>query len=426
MNEQTRELFSFINASPTAFHVVDNIKKMLINEGYSELFEHQPWHLLEGGKYFVIKNGSSIVAFKVPFKDKKSFSIVATHCDSPTFKLKTNADKKGGGDLGVISTECYGGAILNSWFDRPLSVAGRAIVCEDGQFSSRLFNIDRDFCIIPNVAIHFNREINNGFKIMPNVDTLPLYSMGEGSIEDEIKKAVDCDEILSTDSYLYLRQQGVEFGLNDEFIGAPKLDDLMCVFSSLKAFLYADESASIPVLAVFDNEEVGSETKQGAASTFFKDTLKKAAVSLNLDDGVLSQSFMVSADNAHAIHPNHPEYSDLQNAPKLNGGVVIKHNANQRYATDAVSAGVFKGICKKAGVPVQDYHNRADLPGGSTLGSIADTMLPVMTVDIGLPQLAMHSAFETAGAKDLSFLIDALTAFYSSTFYKNANDVVVE
>ena len=426
MNEQTRELFSFINASPTAFHVVDNIKKTLINEGYSELFEHQPWHLLEGGKYFVIKNGSSIVAFKVPFKDKKSFSIVATHCDSPTFKLKTNADKKGGGDLGVISTECYGGAILSSWFDRPLSIAGRAVVCENGQYSSCLFNIDRDFCIIPNVAIHFNREINNGFKIMPNVDTLPLYSMGESSIEDEIKKVVDCDEILSTDAYLYLRQQGVEFGLNDEFIGAPKLDDLMCVFSSLKAFLYADESASIPVLAVFDNEEVGSETKQGAASTFFKDTLKKAAVSLNLDDGVLSQSFMVSADNAHAIHPNHPEYSDLQNAPKLNGGVVIKHNANQRYATDAVSAGVFKGICKKAGVPVQDYHNRSDLPGGSTLGSIADTMFPVMTVDIGLPQLAMHSAFETAGAKDLAYLIDALTAFYSSTFYKDANDVVVE
>ena len=426
MNEQTRELFSFINASPTAFHVVDNIKKMLINEGYSELFEHQPWHLLEGGKYFVTKNGSSIVAFKVPFKNKKSFSIVATHCDSPTFKLKTNADKKGGGDSGVISTECYGGAILSSWFDRPLSIAGRAVVCENGQYSSRLFNIDRDFCIIPNVAIHFNREINNGFKIMPNVDTLPLYSMGEGSIEDEIKKVVDCDEILSTDAYLYLRQQGVEFGLNDEFIGAPKLDDLMCVFSSLKAFLYADESASIPVLAVFDNEEVGSETKQGAASTFFKDTLKKASLSLNLDDGVFSQSFMVSADNAHAIHPNHPEYSDLQNAPKLNGGVVIKHNANQRYATDAVSAGVFKGICKKAGVPVQVYHNRSDLPGGSTLGSIADTMLPVMTVDIGLPQLAMHSAFETAGAKDLAYLIDALTAFYSSTFYKDANDVVVE
>lgn len=427
MNEQSKELLSFINASPSPFHALKNVCDALLSEGYCQLFEQDKWDLKSGGKYFVTKNQSSVVAFNIPNGEKKSFVIAASHSDSPSFKVKPNAQKKSGGDAVVLCTECYGGGILNTWFDRPLSAAGRAVVKDGEKLKPLLFNIDRDLMIIPNVAIHFNREVNNGVKILPNVDTLPLYTLGENRFEDEIKKALDCDEVLSYDAYLYLRQNGVQFGANDEFVGSPKLDDLMCVFASLKGFLSAAESESIPVLAVFDNEEVGSSTKQGAASSFMRDTLSRVCECLGLDkSATFAQSFMVSADNAHAIHPNHPEYSDIDNAPKLNGGVVIKYNANQSYSTDAISGAVFESICKSAGVPTQVFLNRSDLKGGSTLGSIADTMVPIMTVDIGVAQLAMHSAFETAGADDLAFLVDAMSAFYSSTITKDGDDVVIK
>lgn len=427
MNQQSRELFSFISASPSPFHVVKNVKEALLCEGYCELFEHEKWNLEDGGKYFVVKNQSSIIAFSIPKGEKKSFMIAASHSDSPSFKIKPNAEKKAGGDAVVLSTECYGGGILNTWFDRPLSVAGRAVVKKGGKISPCLFNIDRDLLIIPNVAIHFNREVNSGVKILPNVDTLPLYTLGEKRFEDEVKEVLNCDEILSFDAYLYPRQSGVQFGAQNEFIAAPKLDDLMCVFATLKGFLSATESESIPVLAVFDNEEVGSSTKQGAASSFLRDTVSRVCEGVGINKTqALAQSFMVSADNAHAVHPNHPEFSDLNNAPKLNGGVVIKYNANQSYSTDAVSGATFKSICDRCGVPTQVFLNRSDLRGGSTLGSIADTMLPVMTVDIGLAQLAMHSCFETAGAGDLAHLVDAMNTFFSLSITKDGDDVVIE
>ncbi len=429
MNEHNSELLNFIEGAKSPFHAVALLKNMLMRDGYSELFFEREWNLEYGGRYFLTKNESSLIAFRVPETSAESFLISASHCDSPSFKLKPNAEKKASGDTFVLSTERYGGGLLSTWFDRPLSVAGRAVINDGGEIVSRLFNIEKDLCIIPSVAIHFNREANNGLKIMPNVDTFPLFSSSEGSLEKEIKHAVGCDNILSTDAFLYVRGAGNVVGADGEFICAPKLDDLMCAFGCAKGFLFSDECDSIPVLAVFDNEEVGSETKQGAGSTFLRDTLYRICSSLGFDEEkrarTLSQSFMVSADNAHAVHPNHPELSDTDNAPKLNGGVAIKYNANQKYTTDAVSAGVFKMICNRAGVPVQTYSNRADLPGGSTLGSIADTMVPIMTVDIGLPQLAMHSAFETAGAKDLGYLIDAMTAFYSTTISKNGERVVL-
>ncbi len=429
MNEHNRELLDFINAAKSPFHAVSLLKEMLLGAGYQELFDENEWLIEDGGKYFVTKNGSSLIAFRAPFSHAESFLISASHSDSPSFKLKPNSEKKGGGDAIVLSTERYGGGLLSTWFDRPLSVAGRAVVMGNGAVVSKLFDIDKNLCIIPSVAIHFNRDANNGVKIQANVDTFPLAGLNEGAVLREIKSAVGSDDILSADAFLYVRENGCVLGADDEFVCAPKLDDLMCAFGCTKGFLFSDDCESIPVLAVFDNEEVGSETKQGAGSSFLRDTLARICSALNFDNEkkarMLAQSFMVSADNAHAIHPNHPEFSDADNAPKLNGGVVIKYNANQKYTTDAISAGVFKALCNKAGVPVQVYANRADLPGGSTLGSIADTLTPVMTVDIGLPQLAMHSAFETAGAEDLDFLIDAMTAFYSTTIRKNGDDVML-
>ncbi len=431
MNEHNTELLNFIDNAKSPFHSVSLIERMLEMAGYTRLFESEKWELDFGGRYYVTKNSSSIIAFRVPSGKCESFLISASHSDSPTFKLNPNAEKKGGGDSTVLSVERYGGGLLSTWFDRPLSVAGRAVVNDGGEIVTRLFSVEKDLCIIPSVAIHFNRNANDGVKIQPNVDTLPLLGLGEkGALEREIKRAVGCENILSTDAFLYVRGGGNIVGASGEFICAPKLDDLMCAFGTAKGFLFSDECESIPVLAVFDNEEVGSSTKQGAASSFMRDTLMRICLALGFDDEkrarMLSQSFMVSADNAHAIHPNHPEFSDADNAPVLNGGVVIKYNANQKYTTDAVSAGVFKSICKKAGVPVQCYSNRADLPGGSTLGSIANTMVPIMTVDIGLPQLAMHSCFETAGANDLGYLIDAMTAFYSTSITKDGDAVILK
>ncbi len=430
MNEHNCELLNFIAQAKSPFHAVSAIERMLEMAGYSRLYENENWALTCGQRYYLKKNDSSLIAFKVPKGECKSFLISASHSDSPSFKLKPNFEKKGGGDSTVLSVERYGGGLLSTWFDRPLSVAGRAVISENGQIKTRLFSIEKDLCIIPSVAIHFNRNANDGVKIQPNIDTFPLLGISANTrLEDEIKSAVGCENILSTDAFLYVRQEGSVLGIDDEFICAPKLDDLMCAFGCTKGFLFSDECESIPVLCVFDNEEVGSATKQGAASSFLRDTLYRISDSLGFDNEkakqMLSQSFMVSADNAHAIHPNHPEFSDLDNAPKINGGVVIKHNANQKYTTDAVSSGIFKAICNKAGVLVQNYANRADMPGGSTLGSIADTMVPIMTVDIGLAQLAMHSAFETAGSQDIEYLIDAMTAFYSTTITKDQENIVL-
>ena len=328
--------------------------------------------------------------------------MAAAHTDSPTFKIKHNPEKKAGPYV-QLSTEKYGGMLMGTWFDRPLSVAGRVVTAKDGKLETKLVDVDRDLLVIPSVAIHMNRAANDGFKLMANVDTLPLYGMQEasGSFRGVVAAAagVKEDEILGEDLSLYVRTRGTVFGAKDEFLLAPRLDDLGCVFGLLEGFLAAAPSGSVPVFCAFDNEEVGSETKQGAASSLLSDTLRRIALALGLgEEGylrLLAQSFLVSADNAHAIHPAHPEYADKGEFPVLGGGIVIKYNANQRYTTDAVSGAVFQAICQEAGVPVQRYSNRADLPGGSTLGNISTAHLSVPTVDIGLPQLAMHSVCET-------------------------------
>ena len=402
-------LISFIGKSKTAYHAVDAVKSELLSAGFLPL----PDAPLEDGRgYFAEKNGSSIIAFRYQ-KNARGFMICASHSDSPAFKLKLNEKKSGA--YTTLATEKYGGMLYYSWFDRPLSVAGRVIIDGDRGLEIRLVDIDRDLLVIPSLAIHMNRGVNDGFAPNPASDLLPLLSVGEASITELIaeKLGVPRSAVIDHDLFLYNREEGRAIGKDGEFILAPRLDDLACVYSSLTAFLSAEpNAASVPVLAVFDNEEVGSATKQGADSAFMQSILSR--LSGEKYSKMIKSSFMISADNAHAIHPNRPEMADPTNAPVLNSGVVIKYNANQRYATDGLSAAIFKKLAAISGVKLQSYANRADLPGGSTLGSIASTGVPVSTVDVGIAQLAMHSASELIGARDLSDMIAVMRAHYSS------------
>lgn len=417
-------LFDFIKSSPSAYHAVESVKKMLDAEGYTELYECDRWKLAVDGKYYVIRNGTSIIAFRT-VRDARGFMITASHSDAPAFRVKTTAEMVGA--YTRLEVEKYGGMIYYTWLDRPLSVAGRVMVRTPEGMEARLVDLDCDLLTIPSLAIHLNRGVNDGAKFNPAKDLLPLYAMNgaKGDLMASVAErlGVAGEDILSHDLFLYNREEGKRVGKDGEFILCPRLDDLGCVYTSAVAFLNAESSRAVPVLAVFDNEEVGSETKQGAASTFLRDTLLRISGSDAALAVALENSFMVSADNAHAKHPASPEMSDPDNAPLLNGGVVIKYNASQRYATDGLSDALFRTVCQRAGVSVQTYCNRADLPGGSTLGSISNTRVSVPTVDIGLPQLAMHSANETAGAHDVEAMIKALTELYSSSILKKGTKV---
>lgn len=419
----TKALIDFIATAPTAFHAVEEIASRLSAAGFTPLSEAHYAELQPGGCYYLTRNGSSIIAFRMPDSDPLGLLIVASHSDSPTFKLKYNAEVNGAGGTLKLNTERYGGTILSSWFDRPLSIAGRAVVRTNDGISTKTVTLDRDLAIIPNVAIHQNRAVNDGYKYNPACDTFPLIgeAASAGKLQEAVAANAGCatEDLLGSDLYLYNRTPGTIFGLNDEFFACPRIDNLQCAFASLQAFLSAKPSRHIQMLAVFDNEETGSTSRQGAASTFLTDTVDRIGESLGLNAAAihrwLPSSMMVSADNGHAIHPCHPELSDPQNAPRMNQGVVIKYNANQKYTTDALSAALFRQICENAGVPTQVFANRSDMMGGSTLGNISNTKLALNTVDIGLAQLAMHSCYETGGTSDTLSMIRALEAFYATT-----------
>ena len=420
--EHVQELFDFIQQSPSCFHVIENVKKQLTEQGFEELCENKNWQIKEGGKYFVTRNLSSVIAFKVPTKDFKSFHIVASHSDSPTFKIKDHPEQMVKGKYVQLNTERYGGMIYSTWFDRPLSIAGRALVKTETGVATKLLNIDRDLLVIPNLAVHMDRTVNDGMKYNPQVNLLPLY--GDAASKDTFNKLVAeaCgtaeENIISTDLFLYNRTAPTVWGAHNEYMSCAKLDDLECAFSSLKAFLKGESSQSISVCAIFDNEEVGSSTKQGANSTFMYDILHRINENLGRTEEqyhtAVASSFMLSADNAHALHPNHPAISDPTNPVYLNEGIVIKHNANQKYTTDAVSSAIFQKMCEEKNVPYQHFVNRSDVAGGSTLGNIANTHVSLNTVDIGMAQLAMHSSYETAGVLDLDYMIAGMEAFYNS------------
>ena len=405
--ELNAKLCAFLDKTPNSFFAVKNIKVELAAAGFTELQENSRWQLQEGGKYYVSRNGSALLAFVIPQKDYLGFQVYACHCDSPAFKLKNNAEIVVDKKYVKLNVEKYGGMLLNTWLDRPLSVAGRVLCNVDGRLEARLVNVEQDLMMIPNLAIHMNREANTGLNYNAQKDLLPLIGEAEsrGLFDSIIADAAQTDKesVISSDLFLYNRQEGTIWGADNEFISAPRLDDVMCAYSCMNALIDSDESnqESVAVCAVFDNEEVGSSTKQGADSTFLSDVLMRIAACAGKDNEdyirACAGSFMLSADNAHAVHPNYQEKADPTNRPHMNKGIVIKYNANQKYTTDAVSAAIFKEICTRAGVPTQEFANRSDIPGGSTLGNIANCHVSMNTVDIGLAQLAMHSPYETAG-----------------------------
>ena len=413
------DLLTFIDQSPSPFHAVDTIAKTLSAAGYTRLSESSPWQLASGGKYFVTRNGSSLLAFRIPRADFTGFLFSASHSDAPTFRVKENAEMEGPDGYLRLNTEGYGGMLCAPWLDRPLTVAGRALVQKGDTIETRLVYVDRDLLMIPNVAIHMNREANNGYKYDLKCDMVPLLGLGKskGAFKAAVAQAAACApaDILGWDLVLAPRQKGLIWGMENEFISSPRLDDLQCAYGCFQGFLTAADSDSVPVFALLDNEEVGSRTKQGADSTFLSDLVDRICAALGRDRATaVANSFLVSADNAHAVHPNHPEYADPTHRPAMNNGLVTKHGS--RYATDGAAQAVFAALCRKAGVPVQQFFNRSDLAGGGTLGNIANAHVSMNTVDIGLPQLAMHSCFETAGVKDTDYLIQAMAAYYSATF----------
>ena len=419
--EITEKLLDFIRKSPVSFQAAEEMKKRFEENGYQYLSEKDYWNLEKGGKYVVMRNHSALIAFSVPEKDTMRFHIMASHSDSPSFKIKENPEIRVENTYTKLNVEGYGGMLMAPWFDRPLSVAGRVILRNDGKLEERLVNVDRDLVMIPSLAIHMNREANKGLSYNPQKDLRPLLGCGSEKkalmdiIAEELN--VEREDILTHDLFLYNRMPGTIWGADREFVSSARLDDLQCAFASMEGMLRGLKQDSIAVHCVLDNEEVGSATKQGAASTFLKDTLRR------INDGLgrsyeeylmtLADSFMISADNAHALHPNYADKADPVNHPVINGGIVIKYNANQKYCTDAVSAAMLRGICERAGVNCQIFVNRSDIPGGSTLGNISNTQVPMNTVDIGLPQLAMHSPYETAGVKDTWSLIKAAEEFFS-------------
>jgi len=424
MDQRIKDLQNYLDSAHSVYHAVASLEELLCREGYTQLQETKDWQLQPGGKYYLTRGGSALLAFRIPEGKAESFLFSASHADRPCFKVKENGVLKG--TYTRLAVERYGGAVISPWLDRPLSVAGRVLVETENGICSKLVDIDRDLLLIPNVAIHMNRAINDGVKWNLAVDTIPL--MGSKEAADKFWELLEEQaggKILGHDLYLYVRQKASVWGLEEEFISSAALDDLECAWCCTQGFLAAKETDSIPVLCVFDSEEVGSSSYQGAAADLLQRTVSRICRARNLEeDRALAGSFMVSADNGHAIHPNHPELADSTNAPVINGGVAVKFNANLKYTTDGMSAAIFRKICEKAGVPVQTYCNRADMAGGSTLGNVSLQQVTVPSVDIGLAQLAMHSCYETAGVADAGYLMDAMTAYYGTTLEQTEDGTI--
>ena len=426
-----QRLLRQLDASPVNFLAAEYIANELTRNGFRHIDASQPiGNVSAGDKFYVTKNDSSIYAFRIGRKPlaETGFHMVCAHCDSPTFRIKPNAEMQCEGGMVKLNTEVYGGPILSTWFDRPLTIAGRVIVRGKDAMSpvTRLLHVKRPLLQISNLAIHFNRQVNDGVKLSRQKDVLPIL----GIVNDELEKGnmlmnVICKEldiksgdILDFDLYLADATPACTFGVHDEFISSGRLDDLSMCYAGLDALLAAGESDRTQVLAVFDNEETGSQTKQGAGSPFLASVLKRIALAQGGSEEsfyvAVEKSFMVSADNAHAWHPNYPEKYDPTNHPVLGGGPVIKFNAAQKYASDAVSAAVFAELCREAGVPCQRFVNHSDVAGGSTLGNILASSIPLRGVDMGNGVLAMHSCRETASVADHLNCIKVFTRFYNS------------
>lgn len=417
--ESTLELMDFIADSPSSFHAVATSCSMLDNAGFEKLEETKEWKLKAGKDYYVVRNGSAVIAFRLPASEATGCSIVSAHTDSPVFKVKENPEIVADGKYTVLNVEAYGGMLMAPWFDRPLSVAGRAFT--RNPLTQVLVDIDKDLCLIPSLCIHQNRDANKGYEYKVQRDLLPLIAEGakKGVLAELVAKQLDVEvsDISDAELFLYNRTPARIWGADNEFFSSPRIDDLMCAFCALKALLNSQESASskIRIVALFDNEEVGSTTRQGAAGDFLANVFARIADSLGWSFQkqctVKAGSFMISADNGHSFHPNRPDVCDVVNRPVMNGGVLIKYAGNQKYTTDAYSAAFLRELLDGAGVPCQVYHNNSNFAGGSTLGNISQTQFSIPTVDIGAAQLAMHSPYETAGTCDTFYLTQGMTAF---------------
>lgn len=424
-----QELIDFIYKSPTAFHAVDNVKESLKADGFIELKEEEKWNLKKSGKYYTTKNDSALIAFTVGEGqvEEEGFKIVGAHTDSPTFRVKPNGEIISEGNYLKLNTEVYGGLIRSTWMDRPLSIAGRLVVKGENPLYpiTKLVNIKKPILIIPSLAIHMNREANSGGELNLQKDTLPLVAMITEELEKDnvllktLSKELNIpqEDIIDFDLFLYEFEKGSIVGLNQEFISAGRLDDLQMVHAGIEAIKKAPITKGINVMVCFDNEEVGSSTKQGADSNMLANVLERIVLCLGKEKEdffrALSKSFIISADNAHAVHPNSPEKADPTNRPIINKGPVIKINANCAYTSDADSSAVYETICMMEQVPVQRFVNRSDSRGGSTIGPISSTHINIRSVDIGNPTLAMHSIRELAGVKDHTYVTKSFVRFYS-------------
>lgn len=428
MKKQFAEnLIDYIYNSPTAFNAVKTSKDLLMKNGFKELKMNEKWQLKVGGKYFITKNASSLTAFVVNSDNmQEGFRIIGSHSDSPTFRIKPDAEMTVENTYLKLNTEGYGGSILSTWFDRPLSIAGRVVLKSEDILCPReeIININRPICIIPNLAIHMNRTVNDGYKFNKQKDTLPLVGLLNETLEKdefllkEISKALNInkEDILDFDLYLYEYEKGSIIGPNEEFISSSRLDNLSMAHASLYALIDSKGKKGINVVAIFDNEEVGSSTKQGADSNMLLNLLERICISLKKDRedfiSAIYSSFMISADLAHALHPNIVEKHDPTNRPVMGGGPVIKISANQSYTSDAFSGGIYKSICEKCGVKYQQFVNRSDERGGSTIGPISSTHLDINSVDIGSPILSMHSVRELGSVEDHYNIYKTFVGFY--------------
>lgn len=418
-----KDFLTFLNNSYTAYHAVKNIEEKLNRKGFIKLDDGLIKNLKLGKSYYVVKNSSSIIAFKIPQNlGNVGFNIVASHSDSPSYKIKPVATLKDNrNNYIMLNTEGYGGMINYSWMDRPLGIAGRVFKEFDNGIEETLVNFEETITI-PSLAIHLNRT--GEFKPNPQIDMLPL--LGCDKTFEELLEKYSGNNVISYDLFLYNKEEARIIGSSNEYILSSKLDDLECAYASIMAIINANNK-NITVASIFNNEEVGSRSNNGADSTFLRDIVEQICNSFGLNIyQALSNSFIVSADNAHAVHPNHPEKTDPTNRVYMNNGIVVKHQAGLSYTTDALSEAVFKKICKMVDVPYQDYTNRSDERGGSTLGAISLSHISISSVDIGLAQLAMHSSMELSGGNDLDMLIKVLQKFYEVQIEGENNNIIIK
>lgn len=408
-------LLEKLKVATTPFTLVKLTKEALDNSGFIALREDKPFSIQKGKKYYVERNDSAVIAFTVP-KEINGLRIISSHTDNPCFKIKHNPVIKKSGLPSVLNVESYGGLIISSWFDIPLGVAGRVFL-KDREDGITIDLKDELTLIIPSLCIHQNRDCNKGWQISVQKEMLPLFSDRDEDFETLIAEylGVKNDEILDWDLFLYNKMEGIYTGRNKEYISAPRLDDKECALLSLDALLNTETKDKIQMICLFDNEETGSGTRMGALSDFLEETIERITFSLGLNTEekyiLLSKSIMVSADNGHAVHPNYPEKSDITSRPRMNGGILLKYSASQKYTTNAESGAYLRSLMDKNNIPYQLFFNNSDIPGGSTLGNLSSQKVSIKTVDIGLAQLSMHSSFETGGREDILSLFSLFKAF---------------